>query len=163
MSTARDETPDEKVTRLRERLSYEQRRFCEEFIKCCDAPTAYRIAYDNENAKASTASQLLGRWYIQDYIAALSESQGLDDTIITKGETLAHLANILRDEASEDKDRIAAAKVISHVRGFGVKRVEHTGSEGGPIRTTTGLDQAQIQQLRADFLGVDPERLKKAE
>lgn len=159
----RDETPCEKVSRLRERLTVEQRRFCEEFIKCCDATEAYVIAYDRDRVSASTAARLLGRWYIQDYIAALIETGGVDESIITRGEVLAHLAAVLRSETAADRDRIAAAKVISHVRGFGVKRVEHSGDPDRPIQTSTGLNKEQIRQLRADFLGIDPDRLDGAE
>ena len=151
------ETPDEKLARLRERLSTEQRHFCELFLKTCDAHEAYKTAYRNDAARASTADKLLGRWYIQDYLQALAGSVGVDDTLITKGEVVAHLATILRDENEEAKDRIAAAKVVSTVRGFGVKRVEHTGKDGGPIKSEGGLNPDQLLQLRRDFLGIDPE------
>jgi hypothetical protein len=60
---------------------------------------------------------------------------------------LAHLADILR--SGEDKDRIASARVISHVRGFGVKKVEHSGS------IKSGLSDEDILQIRRKFLGID--------
>jgi hypothetical protein len=91
-------------------------------------------------------------------MAALTEAGSLDDVIITKTEVLAHLADVLRH--GENKDRVAAAKVISHVRGFGVKRVEQTTT--ATIKNE-GLTEEQILAVRAKFLGVDPAELAKVQ
>lgn len=156
-----EETAGERLERLRTRLNKQQRTFCELYLKELDEVVAYRIAYKKEypadessasKAKfAARARRLLGLWYIQDYLGALTEASSLDDCIVTRTDVLANLAHILRD--GDDKNRVAAAKVIAHVRGFGVKKVEHSGKVG---HTLEGLSEEQIAKVRADFLGIDP-------
>lgn len=150
-----DETPKEKIERLRSRLTEQQRRFCEVYLEELDAGLAYNAAYGSQSTYRG--NEVLGKWYIQDYLAALTEAGTYDDIIVTKTEVLAQMATIMR-HGGEDKDRIAAAKLISHVRGFGVKKVEHSGSV-----KRDGLTDDEVLQVRAKFLGVDPEELVMVE
>lgn len=162
-----DETPAEKLERLRSRLSVEQRRFCEEFMVSQDAASAYATAYGKTEFKglAQRGFSLLERWYIQDYCKALLEDDGvnLQDLVITKSEVMHTLADRMRHSA-EDKDRIRAAEIVGKFLGLGnTKKLEVTGRDGGPLKAELGLNEDQIKHLRANFLGVDPERISEGE
>lgn len=161
-----EETPGEKLERLRTRLTVEQRRFCEEFLATQDPSTAYAVAYGKTDLKglSARAFSLLERWYIKDYCTALLEDDGdLLELVVTKTEVMHTLADRMRN-SGEDKDRIRAAEVLGKFLGLGnVKKVELTGKDGGPVKTNLGLSAEQIHHLRANFIGVDPEHYPKGD
>jgi len=157
---AEDETTGEKLERLRTRLSIEQRTFCEEFIRTQDSKASYLKAYGTDNARSGYT--LLARWYVRDYITALLEGSDLQELLVTRDEVINTLAEVMRDGDARDQDRIRAAEVAGKFIGIAtVKRHEVTGKNGGPV--LTGLDVEQIRQLRADFLGVDPDKMDGGE
>ena len=149
-----DETTGEKLQRLRSRLTKEQRTFCETYLASQDAHAAYVAGYGRENK--GHAYTLLGKWYIRDYIQALGDTD-MEELLVTREEILSTLRNIMRKEYAEDKDRIRAAEVAAKIKGMHVKKVEHSGA----VTASVGLNEKQIQDLRANFLGVDPRRLSK--
>lgn len=151
-----DETEGEKLERLKTRLNACQRTFCEEFLKHADSSAAYSKAYSTGKPRASVVSQLLGKWYIQDYLNCLAKCTDTHRYIITEGEVLSHLASMLRDDKAKDQDRVASAKVIAHVRGFGVKKVEHSGNPDRPVKVQ-GASEADLLRMRREFAGMDPE------
>lgn len=150
-----DETHGEKLIRLRDRLSEKQRTFVEQYMLTMDVDFAYSKAYSSSSGAKSRGYALMEKWYINDYMAALAETD-VESLLLTKMEIVNTLAGILRNGEAKDQDRIRACEVAAKVKGISVKKVEHSGAVA-----TGGLTPDNIQQLRAEFLGVDPERLAR--
>lgn len=144
------ETTGEKLERLRAMLSIEQRTFVEEYLKTMNVREAYKRAFGKER-HGSNGYLLLKRWYIAEYIAALTEVDDPTDVLITKEEILGVLAHILRDNSVKPGTRIRAAEVAFKGLGVGEKVThEHTGT----VRFQ-GLTRVMVQQIRGQILGVD--------
>jgi hypothetical protein len=159
-STA-EETPREKLARLRARLSTEQRMFCEYYLDDLDAAEAYKKAFDMKTTKAARRRgyALLNRWYIQDFIACMLEADDPNEALVTKSEVVSTVRDIMHFSL-EDKDRLAAAGLLMKYLGLDVKRVQGIGADGKPIdpprpQLFVGLSTDQVREIRTKILGVD--------
>ena len=159
--TSAEETPREKLVRLRARLSVEQRMFCEYYLDDLDVSEAYKKAFGTKTTKAARARgyALLNRWYIQDFIACMLEADDPNDVLITKSEVVTTVRDIMR-YGLEDKDRIAAAALLMKYLGLDVKRVQGIGADGKPVdpprpQLFVGLSTDQVREIRSKILGVD--------
>lgn len=158
--TSAEETPGERLDRLRARLSVQQREFVELYLADLDVGEAYSKAFDMKTARAARARgfALLDKWYIQDYIAAMFESNDSRDALVTKSEVITVLRDIMRgDVTTEDKDRIAAAALLGKYLGLDIKRVAAVTPDGkaAPVPVFVGLTDRQVLEIRSKILGVD--------
>jgi hypothetical protein len=159
--TSAEETPREKLARLRARLSVEQRMFCEYYLDDLDAAEAYQKAFGTKTTKSarSRGYALLNKWYIQDFIACMLDAADPNEALVTKAEVVTTVRDVMRF-ALEDKDRIAAAALLMKYLGLDVKRVQGIGADGKPIdpprpQLFVGLSNDQVREIRSKILGVD--------
>jgi hypothetical protein len=146
-----EETPGEKLSRLRDLLTYEQRVFCEEYCKSLDPPKAYTVAFGKSNTGQGYA--LLKRWYIKEYLAALTECDDPADALLTKEECLVTLRDIIRNPDVKPGTKIRAVEVAFKGLGIG-DTLRHTGPDGKSPPTFVGLTKVHILQIRSGIMGI---------
>jgi phage terminase small subunit len=109
------------------KLTKQQKKFCEEYVKCWSPTTAYRIAFKkDESHTASYAYYLLQLPHIVEHINLLREK--LDTPIIVELEMVVlKLQEIAFGEESSHKDKLKALDILQKILDKHNLTVENDG------------------------------------
>lgn len=136
---------------MAQKLTQKQKRFCDFYIKYCDAARAAREAGYSEKTAKNIGSENLAKPYLREYID--KRLAKLDaDRIASAEETLRFLTEVMRGEAKEEvllgftdgeaeiyrkqvaaKERLKAAELIGKRYGLFVDNINLAGDVGVQI------------------------------
>lgn len=100
-------------------LNLKQKSFCEEYVRQKgNATKAYMSAYGTTNYKTAGANgyKLLKNTEINEYISYLND-EVRSDLIADATEIQVELSKIIRNKLTQDKDKIAASKLLLESQG----------------------------------------------
>jgi phage terminase small subunit len=126
-------------------LTEKQRRFCEAYAaNGGNALDAARVAgyakphpQGAENLQKPTILQAL----------ELLRSEKTNAAIATREERQSFWTSVMRDSGQEMKDRLRAAELLGKAHADFLDRHEHSGPNGGPIRTAADLTDEQLAAI----------------
>jgi phage terminase small subunit len=121
-------------------LTPKQERFCLKYIETGNAAEAYRLSYDAENMKPVTirrkAAELLENGKITARVRALQE-RALERHDVTVDTITAELeeARTKGLALNQVSAAVSASLGKAKIHGLLIEKNEHTGKDGGPIKT----------------------------
>lgn len=134
-------------------MTPKQEAFCLAYVETGNASEAYRRAYDAEKMKPAVinvkASQLLAQDKISVRVDELKAAHAE-----RHGVTVDDIAAMLREDRKFARDCGTAAAAVSATMGLAKlyghlrDKVEHTGKDGGPMKTSIDLTGAPEEVVR---------------
>lgn len=136
-------------------LTQKQENFCIAFVETGNASEAYRRSYNAEKMKPDTVTQAASRLLNDSNISARVDElrqPAIKKAQITLESHLERLQELsLKAEAANQyAAAIKAEEQRGKAAGIYVEKVEHSGKDGGPIKTAidaTGLSTETIEEL----------------
>lgn len=128
-------------------LSPKQQKFCQEYIKCCDATKAYLAAYDTTNTKLAgvEGSLLLKRDDITQYLAELNKP--LVNQINNDREKKRKILWKRIEICIEKGDETAIARYMDILNKMDMEYVNINRNIDDSGKELAGLDIDQLKQL----------------
>lgn len=111
------------------KLNDRHKRFADYYFKSGNATWSYKKAYEVDgktvkyNSAATTASSLLKKAEIQEYIQNLRDEQ-VSLSAITEEEIVRQWITIMTDMSYSPKDRLRASEMIAKYKGMFVERIQ---------------------------------------
>lgn len=136
-------------------LTQKQENFCIAFVETGNASEAYRRAYNASNMKPETvvvrASEMMAKSNIKVRVEELRQPviKKAQITLESHLERLQELS-LKAEAANQYAAAIKAEEQRGKAAGIYVEKVEHSGKDGGPIKTAidaTGLSTETIEEL----------------
>jgi phage terminase small subunit len=121
-------------------LTPKQERFCLKYIETGNAAEAYRQSYNAENMKPVTirrkAAELLDNGKVTARVRALQQ-RALERHDVTVDSITAELeeARIRGLKLNQVSAAVGASLGKAKIHGLLIEKNEHTGKDGGPIKT----------------------------
>jgi len=143
-------------------MTPKQEAFCLAYVETGNASEAYRRAYNASKMKPATinvkASELLADGKIAVRVDELKAEHAERHAV-----TVDDIAHMLREDRAFARECGTAAAAVSATMGLAKlyghlrEKVEHTGKDGGPIRTEDRTIPSLIEEAKR--LGIDPASL----
>jgi phage terminase small subunit len=126
-------------------LTEKQRSFCEAYA--ANGGNAMGAAREAGYAKPKQQGcQNLENPVIREAIEIL-RSEKTNAAIATREERQSFWTSVMRDSGQEMKDRLRAAELLGKAHADFLDRHEHSGPNGGPIRTAADLTDEQLAAI----------------
>lgn len=128
-------------------LTEKQYKFCNEYLRCDDAMTAYKAAYNtnsSDNSVSSQVSKLLKNVKVQAYLRdmrrqAYEQARANNKDILSAEEIMVWWSKIITSDSRSIKitDRIKCSELLAKAHGMFNQKVE---AEQNVVITITGDD-----------------------